>query len=155
MISEFDMRGKDPQAVRQKLLASAGVDAKNQHVATHTLQQVQSVAVLKADQACIEYLRRWVPELKGLEPKRFSVKLAELNAVFSALFRTTEKLLGENSLTYGLARKYPDGRVEKKEFEIKFRVLPALDTKGGAFSLAVEHQEIDWPAHVKVVDSAA
>jgi hypothetical protein len=143
---------RNDQSAREALLRKVGIDPSNQQLAVATLAQLQRVAIARCDEACVYYLRKWVKELRGLKPKSYTKRLGELNANFSALFKTTDKLSGSNSLTYGLARKHPDGLIEKHAFEITYKVTPQLNGKG-IFSLAVDHKEIAWPSNVSIKES--
>lgn len=141
------------QQQRRNILERAGINPRDQHIAVHTLRQVQAASITQCEVACVHYLRKWVPELAKVKPEHFTRKLSDLNANFSALFKAQEPLLGKNSLTYGLARKYPNGRVETFAFEITFTVTPQLGKSKGIFRLDVDHKEIPFPANVKVIDA--
>lgn len=141
------------QERRRAFLERSGINPRDQHLAVHTLQQVQTAAVAQTDDACIFYLRKWVPELKGVKPENFTKKLAQLDANFSALFKAEEPLLGKNSLTYGLARKYKTGKIETHAFEITFTIRPQLGNQKGIFRFDVDHKEIPFPTNVKIVDA--
>lgn len=134
------------QKRRQQFLASQGVDAKNQHVAVHTLQLVQDAALKKTEEACIYYLRRWEKELSTVEPENFTDWMTQKDAIFAATLKTQDKLTGNHSLIYCYYRKDPE---TKRAFEINFKVLPQLDGKG-IFRLDVDHVEVPFPANVKV-----
>lgn len=134
------------QAARQRFLAQHGIQAKDQHLVTHTLAQVQGVMVQRTDEACVHYLRKWVKELRALKPKSFHHWMRHHKAAFEAVDQKHDPITGKHSLTYCYVRENPRAR---KAFEITFCVTPILNGKG-LFRLDVDHVEVPFPANVSV-----
>lgn len=141
------------QKQRHDILRKAGIDAKNQQIAVHTIQQLQNMLIQKADEACLHYLRAWLPELREKLPSTYQDWLIAHGIKFQAVEHTREKLTGVDRMIYCLYREAAQGVPEmKRAFETCAKIVPVLEGNG-LFRLDYEHSEIPFPANIKIVKS--
>jgi hypothetical protein len=143
---------KTDQSERQRFLAKHGINAKAQQMTTHTIQQMQEVIVVKVDRTGVEYLRRWIPELRGMDAKLIPQWLRDNKCNYQAVSRDEDPIMGWKIMTYVLFRKEPEIR---KAIKIRFRVMPILEGRQkGDVRLDMDAHEIPFPSDVKIVEAA-